>query len=103
VTAGGKVALGLLGLTWMALGVAFVGVFFTPRHYCSLISSPSGETVTAVGLLVATCAVVVGTFVALAVGRRLLVVLSVASVTVAAGVGVDILSRHFVDALAGCP
>ena len=103
MTKGRKTALAMLAVAWVALGVAFLGVFFTPRNYCNELPTPTGQLVTWVGLPVALGAAVLGAFI-LTIEESIrgwFVALGVGLATIAAGAGVAIFAAHHTAAW-GC-
>jgi hypothetical protein len=98
MTTNRKVSFVLLGLAWIALGAALVGLIFTPRLYCTEGSSlPPGLLATRIGLIVAGCAVFLGLFTEAAEASGLFGLLKVigsGGATVAAGAAIGIFSAH---------
>jgi hypothetical protein len=79
-----RVGLGLLGVAWIALGVAAAGVVLTPTDWCGELPAPAGETTALAALIVGGAAAFVALFVAL----DSLVVVGIASAAFVAGGGV---------------
>jgi hypothetical protein len=95
-----KISVGLLGIAWIALVVAGVGVVFTPWHHCSYEGSPipTGLLAARIGLIVTGCAVFLGVFSVAADEETssfgFLKVIAIGGATVATGVVIGILSTH---------
>lgn len=79
-----KIGLGLLGIAWIALGVASVGVILSPTYSCGGEPLAAGEVTTLVALGVAG----VTAFVALGIALDSLLVVGIVSATFVAGGGV---------------
>jgi hypothetical protein len=60
-----KIALAILGVAWIALGVASVAVILTPTDWCNELPTPTGENVTLAALFVAGIAAFVAFWAAL--------------------------------------
>jgi hypothetical protein len=93
-----KISVALLGATWIALGIAAAGALSVPQYYCS----EGGPTPTAFVLVIAALASgVVLLFAAIIAEsvretslREAAVSFAVSSLTLAAGIGVMVLTQH---------
>jgi hypothetical protein len=92
-----KVEVGLLGLAWACIGIAYAGVANTPRIYCNELPTPSGQAATVVGLAVAAVAVLAGMTIESwreSSARSFVVALAIATITIAAGIAVAVLAAQ---------
>jgi hypothetical protein len=93
-----KISVGLLGATWMALGVALAGALSVPQYFCS-----EGEpTPTAFVLVIAGLAVsvvllfagIIAESVRVTTLREAVVSFAIFAATLAGGIGVVVLAQH---------
>jgi hypothetical protein len=88
---------GLLGLAWVALAVAFLGVYAMPQHYCVELAVPVGQDLLLVGLAVAAACVMAAVGVASFRSDSLrdgLVAFGVAAIALAVGLLIVAYASH---------
>ena len=92
-----RVERGLFGLAWVALGVALLGVRYTPSDYCVELDTPAGQILTFAGLVVAAVFIIAAVYVAHFRDDRLsvsVVAVGVAAMVFAAGVLIAVYQSH---------
>jgi hypothetical protein len=92
-----KISISLLCIAWVALVAAFAGALSTPRNFCNYESAPTPVVVVEIGLVVATIALVAAICAEASLDWSLgegLVVAGVVAATLAAGIGVVLLTQH---------
>jgi hypothetical protein len=92
-----RVERGLFGLAWLALAVAFLGVYSMPQHYCVELAVPVGQDVLLVGLAVAAGCVMAAVGVTSFRSDSLrdgLVAFGVAAIVLAAGLSIVAYASH---------